>query len=471
VAKIEPRLWPFVQASLAWCPDSTCLLVTDTLGADKADALFQISLDTGERRQLTHPEGTMRDADPAVSPDGSLLVFRRDANPGAGAFYRLSLKDGKDSEGDPVRLTSPTLWPSKPAWIPDSRDILFSARGGLFRLDAMTGGTPSRLPFVDQDGRSPVVSRVPGGRRLVYVRAFDDPNVWRVDTAPGIPATSPPAAAIASTRVDMGPNLTADGRRVVFVSDRSGEIELWVADPDGSNAFPLTSMVIAPGFPRWSPDRTMIAYHDGDPEKRRGDVFIVPARGGQPRNMTKDLEGGGFPSFSRDGQWLYFGGVGTGDSRIFKMLATGGRPVPVTDKPSAMPIESYDGDLFYLDNLNGAGSVWRLPRSGGPAVKVVEGVVSGNFDVVDGGLYYIDSVSGNAGSFGTLGFERQGSDTRLRYFDFATSQSTTVAANLGMIVGATNGPGGLSATRDGRTVLFARRDSEINELMLVDNFR
>jgi dipeptidyl aminopeptidase/acylaminoacyl peptidase len=360
------------------------------------------------------------------------------------------------------------LFPSKPAWIPDSRDILFSARGGLFRLDASTGGTPSRLPFVDQDGGSPVVSRVPGGRRLVYVRAFVDTNVWRVDMArPGTPAASPPAAAIASTRLDMGPNVTADGRRVVFVSDRSGEIELWVADPDGSNAFQLTSMVIAPGFPRWSPDQTMIAYHDGDPDKRRGDVFIVPARGGQPRNMTKGLAGGAFPSFSRDGQWIYFQGTESGESRIFKMVATGGPPVPVTNKPIYMPIESYDGDLFYLDNLNGAGSVWRLPRGGGPAVKVVEGVVSGNFDVVDGGLYYIDSVSGDAGSF----IDRPGSDTRLRYFDFATAQSTTVAANLGMVVGAMNGPGGLSATRDGRTVFFARRDSEINELMVMDNFR
>lgn len=209
----------------------------------------------------------------------------------------------------------------------------------------------------------------------------------------------------------------------------------------------------------------MIAYHDGDPDKRRGDVFIVPARGGQPRNMTKSLAGGAFPSFSRDGQWIYFQGIESGESRIFKMLATGGPPLPVTN--GWMPIESYDGDLFYLDNLNGAGSVWRLPRGGGPAVKVVEGVVSGNFDVVDGGLYYIDTVSGHAGSF----IDKPASDTRLRYFDFATSQSTTVAANLGMVVGAMNGPGGLSATRDGRTVFFARRDSEINELMLVDNFR
>ena len=72
VAEIQPRLASFRPASLAWCPDSTCLLVTDTLGADKPDALFRIALETGERRQLTHPQGLGRDADPAISPDGGV---------------------------------------------------------------------------------------------------------------------------------------------------------------------------------------------------------------------------------------------------------------------------------------------------------------------------------------------------------------------------------------------------------------
>jgi Tol biopolymer transport system component/DNA-binding winged helix-turn-helix (wHTH) protein len=464
VAETEPRLYSFPTAALAWCPDSTCLLVTDTIGADKPDALFQISLETGERRQLTHPQGLERDTDPGISPDGEWLIFRRSTNPGSGELYRLSLKDKEDSEADPVRLTSPMLWPTKPAWIPDSRDILFSAKGGLFRLDAMTGGTPSRLAFVDQDDRSPVVSRVPGGRRLVYVRAVVDTNVWRVDTArPGAPAASPPTAAIASTRFDMGPSVTPDGRRVVFVSDRSGENEFWVADPDGSNAFQLTSMAIAPGFPRWSPDQTMIVFH-GNADMQRGDAMVVPVRGGQPRNLTKGMAGA-FPSFSRDGQWIYFSNLEGGAARIMKMAATGGAPVQVTN--GLMPIESYEGDLFYLDNIGGADSVWRLPRGGGPAVKVVEGVLGGCFDVVEGGLYYIDRVSGDGGSSS----DRPGADTRLRYFDFATSQSMTVASNLGAVRHAGNSGGGLSATRDGRTVFFARTDSEINELMVVDNFR
>ena len=284
--------------------------------------------------------------------------------------------------------------------------------------------------------------------------------MWRVDTAsPGV-APAPPAVAIASTRADLTPSLTPDGRRVVFLSDRSGELEFWVADPDGSNAFQLTSMAIVPGYPKWSPDRATIAFH-GDPDGRP-DVLVVPARGGQPRNVTKGLPGGAYPSFSRDGQWIYFSsGFEKGESRIWKMVAAGGAPVQVTDNAGAIAIESYGRDLFYVDNVNGPGSVWRLPQGGGPAVKVVEGVVLGNFDVVEEGLYYIDRVSGDAGSLSS----RPDGETRLRYFDFDTSRSVTVATNLGTIAM------GMSATRDGRTIFFSRVDSSIDELILVDNFR
>jgi Tol biopolymer transport system component len=442
VTEIQPGLPSFRPASLAWCPDSTCLFVTDALDAGR-DALFRIAVDTGERRQVTDPHGRARDADPTVSPDGRFLVFRRDSTPLTGEFHRLSLTVSNDAEGDPVRLTP--------------------SRGGLWRLDALTGGTPRRLPFVGQGGTNAVVSRVPGnGRRLVYARSFADTNVWRIDAVrPGAPADSPPRSAIASTRSHLTPSLTPDGGRVVFLSDRAGEAEFWVADPDGSNAFQLTSMAIAPGYPRWSPDYTTIAFH-GDPEGRP-DVLVVPARGGPPRIITKGTpQGAAYPSFSRDGRWVYFASTAErGPSRIWKMEVTGGAPVQVTNDAGSIAIESYGGDLFYVDTTNGPRTVWRLPPGGGPAVKVIEGVVLGNFDVVEDGIYYIDRVSGTAGSFS----ESPDGETRLRYFDLATSQSTTVATDLGTI-GL-----GLSATRDGRTVFFSRIDSSVDELILVDGFR
>jgi hypothetical protein len=107
-------------------------------------------------------------------------------------------------------------------------------------------------------------------------------------------------------------------------------------------------------------------------------------------------------------------------------------------------------------------SLWRLPLTGGAPVKVLDGVVLGNFDVVEAGIYYIDRVSGEAGVFYT---DRPAGDTRLQYFDFSTRRSTTVARNLGTV-----GPG-LTASRDGRTILYTRVDSSVDDLMLVENFR
>jgi len=108
------------------------------------------------------------------------------------------------------------------------------------------------------------------------------------------------------------------------------------------------------------------------------------------------------------------------------------------------------------------GALWRWPLAGGSPVKLLDGVILGAFDVVDGGIYYIDRTPGEAAG----GFTNSpAGQTRLQYFDFVTSRSTTVSGNLGAV------DLGLSASRDGRVVYFARTDSAVNELMLVDNFR
>jgi hypothetical protein len=52
-----------------------------------------------------------------------------------------------------------------------------------------------------------------------------------------------------------------------------------------------------------------------------------------------------------------------------------------------------------------------------------------------------------------------------RFFDFASRVSTIVARGLGDIAF------GITASSDGRTILYARRDSAVDDLMLVDNFR
>ena len=464
VADVQPRLLSYLPLSIAWCPDSSCVLVTDSRGGGHPDAVFAIAVDTGEKRQLTDPKGRGADSDPAVSPDGRFLVFRRNTTPFSGEFYRLAVAEGMVPRGDPVRLTS-TLPMGVPRWTPDSRWILFALHGGLWKLDVLERGAPTRLPFVGADGHTPSVSRVADGRqRLVYVRSFSDGNVWRVSTAgPGVAADSPPAAAIVSTRGDIVPSLSPDDRRIAFSSDRSGELQIWIADPDGSKAVQLTSLPpgALPGFARWSPDGRTIAFHSG--ASGRPDVMVMPTRGGKPRRLTADLANAGFPNFSRDGRWIYFTVVQNGEPRIWKMPAGGGAATRVTNNAGTIAIESLDArDLYYVEATARPSSLWRQRLPGGPPVKLLDGVLFGNFDVVERGIYYLDQVSGEASRFFT---DRPPDETRLRYFDFATQRTSTVARNLGWV------SFGLSASRNGRTVFFSRIDSSVDELMIVDDFQ
>jgi dipeptidyl aminopeptidase/acylaminoacyl peptidase len=306
---------------------------------------------------------------------------------------------------------------------------------------------------VGEDGLMPVVSRPQPGRpsRLVYVRSFADWNVWRVETsAPGAPASSPPAVTISSTRMDWNPQFSPDGRRVAFQSTRSGDWEIWLADPDGANAVQLTSMG-APltGTPRWSPNAQMIAFHS-NPEGPL-DIYVIPAAGGKPRRLTSHPATDQVPSFSRDGRWIYFSSNRTGEYQIWKIPASGGDAVQVTHNVGYVAFESLDGaHVYYTQTANPPSDLWRLPTSGGQPVKLVEGVVSRAFVVLERGIYYIDRPTGEA---------------RLQFFDFAAGRSTTVARNLGDV------QMGLAASADGRTILYSRVDSSVNDLMLVENFR
>src|ERR1700737_4418539 len=79
------------------------------------------------------------------------------------------------------------------------------------------------------------------------------------------------------------------------MSDRSGNLEIWVCDSDGSNALQLTSFGGPQATtPRWSPDGGRIAF-DSDAEGEY-DIWVIGANGGKPQRMTTHPANDGNPS-------------------------------------------------------------------------------------------------------------------------------------------------------------------------------
>ena len=455
---------------LSWFPEGQALVIVDSAGSDKPDALFVISVKTGEKRPLTDPPPHERgDTNPAVSLDGRSLVFER-----AASLHVLPLtQDGAPAER-PRRLTDPVMQARHPAWAPNGKDILFSAQRSLWKVDSLATRPPERLPFVAQDASMPALSRLPPGQpvRLVYVRNSSDPNIWRVDTrAPGVPTSppSPPVVAISSTLGEINPQVSPDSRHVAFQSDRSGMMEIWVADINGANAMPVTSIAAAPlgtGTPRWSPDGQTIAFDSN--HENQWDVYTVAASGGKIRRITSQAAVDSVPSFSRDGKSLYFSSNRNGTFQIWKVPVSGGDAVQVTHNGGYVAFESWDGsDVYYTQAATGSSSLWRIPASGGEPVKLIEDVTERAFSVLKEGIYYIEQRPRPATPQPSLATTQPSSHAaaRLRFFSFASQRPTTITDLAGTI------SLGLSASPDGRMVLFSAIDSSANDLMLVENFR
>jgi dipeptidyl aminopeptidase/acylaminoacyl peptidase len=126
------------------------------------------------------------------------------------------------------------------------------------------------------------------------------------------------AAASAAPR---GPN-----GLVAFASNRSGQSEIYVANPDGSGRTALG----APGSsPQWSPDGSRIAF--GSNRDGNSEIYVMNADGSDQTRLTFNPGYDSRPQWTADGQHLVFTRIlPPFNWEIFEMNADGSQQTNVT---------------------------------------------------------------------------------------------------------------------------------------------
>src|SRR5262245_55931597 len=339
-----------------WSPDGKWLVMSDKASAEEPFSLFLLAPETGEKRRLTSPPASVvGDCSPAFSPDGRQVAFVRVMSAVVGEVYIVSL-DG----GEGKRLTFDGAGASPLAWTPNGREIVFSSRHGgksrLFRVP-VEGGAPEWLAATGADAHYPAFSRE--GNRLAWRQNMVDTDIFRLAIKAETPA--PLTDLIVSTALEASPRYSPDGKRIVFVSNRSGSDEIWVCGSEGENPVRLTSFrgPLA-GSPSWSPDGKQIVF-DCRPEGN-ADLYVVSAQGGQPRRLTTDPAEDIVPSWSRDGRWIYFTSNRLAEGRsgrlqIWKMPSGGGEATQMTKQGGFEPVESPDGRWLYFTQDRGSSAI------------------------------------------------------------------------------------------------------------------
>ncbi|HEY8795073.1 MAG TPA: hypothetical protein VIM15_09000 [Gemmatimonadaceae bacterium] len=106
---------------------------------------------------------------------------------------------------------------------------------------------------------------------------------------------------------DEQPNLSPNGTRIAFVSDRSGTPRLWTMDSTGANQVALATgseSYVPESAPAWSPNGTQIAFTS----VRSGlsQVFVISSAGGTPVQLSHEMNGAFNPVWSADGTKIFF---------------------------------------------------------------------------------------------------------------------------------------------------------------------
>ena len=131
------------------------------------------------------------------------------------------------------------------------------------------------------------------------------------------------------------PDVSPDGRRVVFISNHRGTNYLQIADiattgaaaTGGRGITNVRALVRSSSFdqafaPRWSHDNRHVAYSSWTKGGYR-DIRLVDTADGSFISVTRDRAIDGGPSFSPDGRWLYFHSDRTGVANVYAFeLAT-----------------------------------------------------------------------------------------------------------------------------------------------------
>ena len=271
---------------------------------------------------------------PSFSPDATMVAFIDDFE-GVPQVWVKNL-----AQGDPIRITSGANGAARPRWSPRGDQILFhrgnwKVPGGIWSV-APLGGEPRRITengwnaSFSGDGERIVFERQDG----IYLAAADGGDEHRVAGAP----------ANLLEGLDLGPVFSPDGRWIAyFVPVEGPHGDFWVIPASGGNPRQLTADMCFGGTLAWTPDSRSLIVSSERAGSRT--LWHIPLEGGVPRPVTTGAGEDREPEVSRDGRKLVYTNERMSHALMLLDTRTGAqREVLERRETLALPAFAPDGD-------------------------------------------------------------------------------------------------------------------------------
>lgn len=324
-------------------------------------------------------------------------------------------------------------------------------------VSGQRAGPAQRLPLGGEWADCPAIS--PDGRHLAYSQVRGQDDIMRLELSDPARSAGNPARFASSTRSEMWPEYSPDGGSIAFLSDRSGQFEVWKVDSDGLNPRRISTYTGTFGAKlTWSPGGERIAF--SSIRERTWDIVLASAQGGIPRHLEIGLKADGLHSqmtiaWSNDGQWIHYSLTPAVESGTWKIRATGGTPVRIEEDLIGAPIGTYPEDgLYYLKPKAGEPrhqELWKLHLRDGRQSMILGSVFRASYAVAEDGVYFSSGRDLDCRCY------------HLQFLDFESGEIKTIVdiQDIGE---------GISVSPDGQSLLYTERSQTNSDIMLVENF-
>jgi Tol biopolymer transport system component len=333
--------------------------------------VFIASVDgSNQRRVATRSGKQFFTRTPLWSPDGSTIFcpigdetqVEHIQTIAAIALTDGSLKELSSYKWDAIGRMSAT---------PDNKRLIFgadSSGGGegvfaIWELDIQSG--ESRRLTQDLTDYSDL-SMTADGKTIAAVQSDSTSSLW----------VSPNADIARVQQVSSGKDTVARGiawtpdKKIVYVSAATGNTELWITDPDGSNKRQLTNDTRIKYTPVVTPDGRYIVFA----ASQGASIWRVNIDGSNPVALVPRGSEAANPDITQDSQTVVFSSWKDGKLNLWRIPINGGPPERITQFASTEPHVSPDGKMMacYTFDANSVVRLAVIPVEGGDPVKVFD---------------------------------------------------------------------------------------------------
>ncbi|NIJ54742.1 amidohydrolase family protein [Dyadobacter arcticus] len=356
-APVQLTFGTFDDREPYWSPDGKKLVFSSDRSGNYD--IWQLEPESGKLTQLTHDQGN--DYFPAFSPDGSRLSYVSERTSAPGIYMmETSLREASGKEklfltttgklgapmwhpskpkiifhnfiegktvldmatlggGEWITLSEPDedVFPFKVSWLSDT-EYLYASDGKIvrkklgekqgsavpFQVQMTLGRTPYKTKIYDFNAktnrpvkgiRGPVVS--PDGKSIAFT-ALGDLYILKKGSDIPFPITN-------DEFIEIDPAWSTDGKRLAYLSDRKGNMDLYCRDFVSGKDTLLLDAPDALTLPSFSADGTQIAYYQKDPSVfGRFAMKVIDIASGKSTNLYEPIFDGSQPSWSPDGKYV-----------------------------------------------------------------------------------------------------------------------------------------------------------------------